>query len=94
MSYGEFRKLLLARALVHEPEILILDEPFDGLDARGKAGMARMLEAVASQGASLLVVSHHAEDLPRCLTHAARFNRGRIGEQGPMAARDPAPQFP
>jgi ABC-type molybdenum transport system ATPase subunit/photorepair protein PhrA len=88
MSYGEFRRLLLARALVHRPEILIFDESFDGLDTQGKQVMARMLKAAANRGASLIVVSHHAEDLPQCLTHAVRFNAGRIVEQGPVSGRE------
>jgi len=88
VSYGEFRKLLLARALVHEPELLVCDEPFDGLDAASRLGMARALERVAGNGTSLLVVTHHAEDLPACTTHVARLSAGRIAFQGP-AGRPP-----
>jgi molybdate transport system ATP-binding protein len=77
-SYGEVRKLLLARALVHEPELLLCDEPFDGLDAASRHGMAAALERVAGNGTSLLVVTHHAEDLPACTTHVARITAGRI----------------
>src|SRR5262249_20143634 len=83
LSYGDFRKLLLARALVHEPELVICDEPFDGLDAASRRGMAAALERVAGNGTSLLVVTHHAEDLPRCTTHLARLTAGRLVYQGP-----------
>jgi len=80
-SYGEVRKLLLARALVHEPELLLCDEPFDGLDSASRRGMAAALERVAGNGTSLLIVTHHAEDLPACTTHVARITAGRIAFQ-------------
>jgi molybdate transport system ATP-binding protein len=85
ISYGEFRKLLLARALVHEPELLLCDEPFDGLDAAARRSMAVALERVAGNGTSLLVVTHHADDLPACTTHLVRLASGRITYQGPAA---------
>jgi molybdate transport system ATP-binding protein len=95
MSYGEFRKILLARALVHDPDILVFDEPFDGLDAPAKAMMANALTAVARKGCSLIVVSHHAEDLPASVTHRAQFVAGRIVEQGCVNPREgEQPYFP
>ena len=86
MSYGEFRKILLARALVHQPEVLVLDEPFDGLDAESKAALAETLERVAAHGTSLLVVTHHKSDLPCCISHLAHMDRGRIVAQGARAS--------
>ena len=84
MSYGEFRRILLARALVHEPEILICDEPFDGLDAASRTDFVRTLEQVARRGASLVVVTHHQADLPACITHVAELNAGRLAFQGTL----------
>ena len=86
MSYGEFRKILLARALVHQPEALVLDEPFDGLDVESKAKLAETLERIAAHGTSLLVVTHHKSDLPACISHLAHMDRGRIVAQGPRAS--------
>ena len=86
MSYGEFRKILLARALVHQPEALVLDEPFDGLDAESKAKLAETLERIAAHGTSLLVVTHHESDLPCCISHLAHMDRGRIVAQGPRVS--------
>ena len=86
VSYGETRKLLLARALVHEPELLVCDEPFDGLDAGSRRAMAAALERVAGKGTSLLVVTHHAEDLPACTTHVAKLEGGRLILQGPAGS--------
>ena len=78
LSFGELRKVLTLRALVHEPELLIFDEPFDGLDAASKADFATALERVAERGAQLLIVTHHLDDLPRCITHGLFLERGRI----------------
>ena len=78
LSFGELRKVLTLRALVHDPELLIFDEPFDGLDAASRRDFARALERVAARGTQLLVVTHHLDDLPRCLTHALFLQRGKI----------------
>lgn len=81
-SFGEFRKLLLARALVHRPALLVCDEPFDGLDAAARLSMAAILKRLAADGTSLLIVTHHADDLPECTTHIARLVAGSIEFQG------------
>lgn len=87
MSYGEFRRVLIARALVHRPELLICDEPFDGLDATGREEIGALLERVAASGANLVVVTHHADDLPACLTHCLELKAGRVVFQGEMEKR-------
>jgi molybdate transport system ATP-binding protein len=78
MSFGELRKVLTLRALVQDPELLIFDEPFDGLDADSRRDFAAALERVADRGAQLLVVTHHLDDLPRCITHGLFLERGRV----------------
>lgn len=87
MSYGELRKLLLLRALVNDPQVLLLDEPFDGLDAATKEQLVRALEQVVRDGTRLIVVTHHPSDLPECMTHALRLQKGRIIAQGRIDAR-------
>jgi molybdate transport system ATP-binding protein len=82
MSYGEFRKVLLLRALVHEPQILICDEPFDGLDPQSKAEFAEALERISRNGTRLIAVTHHWDDLPKCITHGLLLEKGRIVCQG------------
>ena len=84
MSYGELRKLLLLRAFVNAPKLLLLDEPFDGLDTKAKAQMADALERLSRNGTRLIVVTHHWNDLPRCITHALYLNAGRIVAQGKL----------
>ena len=82
MSYGEFRRILLARALVHRPELLICDEPFDGLDVEARATLARALGDVARRGTSVVMVTHHRNDLPACITHIAELKSGAIVFRG------------
>ncbi len=84
MSYGEFRRILLARALVQEPDLLICDEPFDGLDVNARNRMAGILDDIAGRGTSLVLVTHHANDLPPCVTHVAELRSGRMDFQGTM----------
>ena len=84
MSYGEFRKVLLLRALVHHPRLVVCDEPFDGLDATAKRSFAEALDHVASNGTRLLTVTHHIDDLPAATTHALVLENGRIVCQGEL----------
>ena len=86
MSYGEFRKVLLLRALIHDPQILICDEPFDGLDLQAKTEFAQALEQASRNGTRLLTVTHHLGDLPGCITHALLLENGRIVCQGALDA--------
>ena len=86
MSYGEFRKILLLRALVHEPQILICDEPFDGLDSTAKADFAAALNRVAVNRTRLVVVTHHVGDIPDCITHGLLLENGRIVVRGRWGA--------
>lgn len=84
MSYGEVRLILLARALVHKPELLICDEPFDGLDAATRLEISQILERIARNGTTLVVVTHHAADLPASTTHVAELRSGKMTFQGPI----------
>ena len=82
LSFGELRKVLTLRALVHGPELLIFDEPFDGLDLESKRDFRTALEKIAARGTHLLIVTHHLDDLPRCMTHGLFLERGRIATAG------------
>lgn len=82
LSFGELRKVLTLRALVHDPELLIFDEPFDGLDFEAKREFSRALERVAANGTQLLIVTHHLDDLPRCITHGLMLRAGRMAVAG------------
>jgi molybdate transport system ATP-binding protein len=76
MSYGQVRKVLVARALVHQPRLLILDEVFDGLDAQFRAELIALFERL-SQTTSIILVSHHDGDALPCITHRMTVADGR-----------------
>jgi molybdate transport system ATP-binding protein len=83
LTFGQQRLVLLARAAVKRPRLLILDEPCQGLDAEQRRTLLAVVDRVVSQtGASLIFVTHHADELPRCVTHLLRLHGGRVRESG------------
>jgi molybdate transport system ATP-binding protein len=76
-SQGELRKLLIARALVTHPDVIILDEALDYLDAPSRTLVWNLMQREA-QKASLIVIAHRQEDAPPFLTRAMRIEHGRI----------------
>ena len=86
LSYGQRRRVLLARALVGQPEILLLDEALDGLDAESRAQFQALLQAFAARGATLVVTSHHRSDYPPFLRRVLRLENGRIESENPLKA--------
>lgn len=85
MSYGEARRVLLARALVHRPELLILDEPCSGLDIPTRERFLATLEKLAGE-TRILYVTHHIEEILSAITHVLYLKDGRIVRQGPKDA--------
>ena len=83
LSYGQQRRVLLAKAMVIEPEILLLDESTGGLDAASRKEFLDMIQELAAQGRTLIQASHYPDELAPCLTHAARLDRGEIVFAGP-----------
>ena len=84
-STGEFRRLLLARALAGEPDLLLLDEPFSGLDAPSRNEFFALLNQLARQGVQMILVTHHKADIFPAITHMLQLENGRISaiwEQG------------
>ncbi|KAB8313066.1 molybdate ABC transporter ATP-binding protein ModF [Erwinia endophytica] len=74
LSWGQQRLVLIARALIKHPALLILDEPLQGLDPINRQLVRRFVDVLISEGESqLLFVSHHAEDAPQCITHRLTF---------------------
>ncbi|RKS86959.1 molybdate transport system ATP-binding protein [Orbus hercynius] len=74
LSWGQQRLVLIARALVKHPTLLILDEPLQGLDQLNRELVKRWIDLLMQKGYSqLLFVSHHVEDAPRCITHRLIF---------------------
>ncbi|WP_410515573.1 molybdate ABC transporter ATP-binding protein ModF [Pantoea allii] len=74
LSWGQQRLVLIARALVKHPTLLILDEPLQGLDPLNRQLVRRFVDILIGEGRTqLLFVSHHAEDAPQCITHRLHF---------------------
>lgn len=80
LSDGQQRLVLLARALVKNPRLLILDEPCQGLDERNREAVRRALNAAAERGVTLIVVSHYVDELPRRVTHRMELRKGEEPE--------------
>ncbi len=78
LSLGDQRMVLLARAAVKKPRLLILDEPCQGLDtAHRRAVLGTVDRVVAQTGATLIFVTHHAKEMPRCVSRVLRLKAGR-----------------
>lgn len=79
LSFGQQRLILIARAVVKTPQLLILDEPCNGLDAGHRRSVLQMLDRIAGNGHThLLYVSHQPADMPTCITHRLYLENGRI----------------
>lgn len=77
-SLGMKRRLMIAGALVGDPEILVLDEPFNGVDAEGMADMRLMLSQLASEGMTILVTSHNIPELIKLATAFGVMYKGKF----------------
>ncbi len=76
LSSGEQRIVLLARAFVKDPDLLILDEPLNGLDAANKGRAKAIIDAFCSRpGKAMIYVSHYESDIPRCVTKRLELRR-------------------
>jgi len=77
-SRGMVQRVALARAMLHDPRVLLLDEPFTGLDRSGSAALARTLAAAVERGVVMVVVTHDLEALAGMADHVAVLRRGRL----------------
>jgi ABC-2 type transport system ATP-binding protein len=85
LSRGMLQRLCLAHALVHDPAILILDEPASGLDPRARVELRELLRELRSLGKTILVSSHILPELEELCTSLAIIDRGRVLAKGSMA---------
>ena len=85
LSTGERRRVMLARALIHEPETLILDEPTSGLDIRAQDQLLQRLEFLANSGTTLIIVTHHFEEVLPCVQRTVLMQSGQIVFDGPTS---------
>ncbi|HZU37533.1 MAG TPA: ABC transporter ATP-binding protein, partial [Gemmataceae bacterium] len=84
-SKGMRQRIKLAAALVHDPELLVLDEPLSGIDPIGRLEFLTLFRKLAERGKCLLVSSHELEELEKLTDHVAIMARGRIAAVGTIA---------
>jgi ABC-2 type transport system ATP-binding protein len=84
-SKGMRQRIKLAQALVHDPELLVLDEPLSGIDPVGRQEFVALFRRLAKQGKCLIVSSHELEELEKLTDNVAIMARGRIAAVGSLA---------
>src|SRR5205807_847594 len=84
LSRGMKQRLCLARALVHDPQVLLLDEPASGLDPRARIEMRELIRELRRMGKTILVSSHILPELEELCTWVGFIDRGRMVAAGPM----------
>jgi molybdate transport system ATP-binding protein len=78
LSYGQMRRVLLARAVANSPRLLLLDEPCTGLDTATRAVVLAHLEHLARDGVQLVMATHHADDIVPAVNRRLRLGAGRV----------------
>lgn len=86
LSSGEARRVLIARALVHRPRALLLDEPCTGLDPASRRRFLETLRQLARHGVTLLLVTHHVEEILPEIDHVVVLRDGQLLRQGSKAS--------
>jgi len=85
-SRGMLQRLGLAQALLGDPDLLVLDEPALGLDPAGQVFMREQISALDRAGKTVLLSSHHLDEVTRVCTHVAVLSQGRLVRTGPLAS--------
>lgn len=85
LSSGERRRILIARALVHRPEVLVLDEPSTALDFAATLTLTQTLQQLLSAGTDLVLVTHHPGEIPPAIQRVILLRDGRILADGPKS---------
>ncbi|MGO4244862.1 ABC transporter ATP-binding protein, partial [Janibacter sp. RAF20_2_2] len=86
LSEGERKRVQIARALMTDPELMLLDEPAAGLDLGGREDLVQRLGAIAGdlEAPALVMVTHHVEEIPPHFTDVLLLREGRVVAQGPI----------
>ena len=82
LSRGMKQRLCLARSLIHDPKLLILDEPASGLDPRARVEMKEILKQLQSMGKTVVISSHILPELAEMCTEVGIINQGKLAAQG------------
>ncbi len=86
LSNGEMCKVILARALVKKPGLLILDEPFEGLDAVSKKRLQQIIQTLIQDGARIILITHRLDEIPPAISHVICLKDLRVFCQGERRA--------
>mgnify|MGYP002632203689 CR=1 FL=1 len=84
-SHGMKKKLSLAGALIHDPDLLFLDEPFEGIDAIASRTIRTVLEQFVARGSTIFITSHILEIVERLCSHVGIISQGSLVQQGTLA---------
>jgi iron complex transport system ATP-binding protein len=86
LSEGERKRVQIARAMMPDPELLLLDEPAAGLDLGGREDLLRRISGLAAdpQAPMIILVTHHVEEVPEGFTHAMLLRKGAVLAAGPV----------
>jgi heme exporter protein A len=90
LSRGQAQRAAIARALIHDPSVLLLDEPFTGLDRVAAEELRRLLGELAAAGRATVLVTHNVEEGTELASDIAFMRAGRFVAFGPRAGRDAA----
>ena len=84
LSTGERRRVMIARSMVHQPDIFVLDEPTNGLDMSAKASFLTTLDRLTRQKSmTIVLVTHHVDEIPPDIGHLILLDSGRVSFDGP-----------
>lgn len=83
LSEGERRRVLIARSLMNDPELLILDEPCSGLDIRSREALLSLSQEIMGNERLVIYVTHHIEELVEGISHVLLLNGGKVVAAGP-----------
>jgi molybdate transport system ATP-binding protein len=87
LSYGQLRRVLFARAWVRDPALLLLDEPFAGVDEPTRRDLLARIEARVAGGTAVVMSTHRRSEWPRCASHELELARGEVRYAGPVRER-------
>jgi molybdate transport system ATP-binding protein len=87
LSYGQLRRVLFARAWVRHPDLLLLDEPFAGVDGPTRRSLRSHIEAMVADGTAVVMTTHHRPEWPDGVTHELELSGGEARYCGPVRSR-------
>jgi ABC-type molybdenum transport system ATPase subunit/photorepair protein PhrA len=91
ISYGQFRRVLFARAWVNRPRLLLLDEPFEGLDPQTRTALIDAVDALIAEGVAVVMATHHRGEWPAAASHEIELAAGGVRYVGRIRGAGAAP---